>query len=182
MTEINWDSVLRKAQKHMGTTQRKHEAKEKLDRILLGFEVPSGNVSTLYDIADTFAAVLYRSILSAGLHPNVEDRLIDTRVGEPKKLSNGNYMIPVYFEYNLDRSSMSTYKDYGYDINLAKLYNNGVDHQMKQIREFENGIVARVSNTDIPATHFAEDAIHTFMTGYGAKFGVIRVEDTFNEE
>ena len=179
--EIDWDSVIRKAQKHMQSPNRKREAKEKFDRVMLGFEVTAGGVANLYDIADTFAAVLYRSILSAGLHPSVEDRLIDTRVGEPKKLPNGNYIIPVYFENNLDRSSMSTYKDYGYDINIAKLYNNGVDHTMKQIIEYDNGLISKVSNTYIPATHFAEDAINTFMTAYGKEFGVIRVEDTFND-
>lgn len=181
--KINWDSILTKAKKRMEDPDMKKRMEEKMDRIMFGIEVSKNGIANMYDVGDTFAAVLYDVIRSSGLHPSVKDKLIDTHVGEPRKLSNGNYMITVSFSEDLERESMSTLKDYGYNVNLARLYNNGVDHMMQQLfeRRGANKDILLVSNTDIRGVHFAEEAERLFKEQYGKRYHIVDITDNFDE-
>ena len=178
---FNWGSVMAKAQACLEKPAVKKQLREKAERYLLGLEVSPGSFS-LKEVGEQFAAVLSRSIQAAGLSPNVEDVLLNIKVEAPKKLRNGNYMIPVTFGLDLERETMSTRKPY-YPVNLAALYNNGVDHIMKQIFERYGNQKEHllVSNTYIPRSGFAEDAIRIFTDSYGSKYNLVRIESTFDE-
>lgn len=170
-----------KADAYLDSPKMKKKMREKAERILFGIEVVPGGFD-LYDVGSEFARVLKDAIQSSSLIPNVEERLLDIKVGSPKKLRGGNYMIPVTFGDDLTRYTMSTKKDY-YPVNLATLYNNGVDHVMKQIfeRYGEHNEILLRSNTFIGGAHFAESAIKEFTDNYGSKYNLIRIESTFDE-
>lgn len=177
---VNWNSIISKAKSHMSTPARKKEMREKVSRYMLGLEVSPNGLHSVEDAGIKFADVLIRTIRSSGLSANVAARLENVDVGKPYDLGNGRFGIIVYFADNLDRGTMSTKKEY-YDINLAKLYNNGVDHTMKRIYEWDEQGHLSVSVNYIPATNFAEQAIHDFMGNYGTEYNVVKITDTFGE-
>ena len=177
---INWDSILSKAQAHMDTPKRKREMQEKVKQYMLGFEVITNGKHSVEDAGFKFADVLIRTIHSSGLPADVAVRLEDVDVGKPYELGNGRFGIRVYFYSDLDRSSMSSKKEY-YTVNLAKLYNNGVDHVMEPIFEWdETGRLHRSRNV-IWGANFAEQAIADFLGNYGTEYNVVDIKDTFDE-
>lgn len=173
---INWDSIMAKAQKRMESSDKKREIQKRTDDYMLSGRFdgprPTWNVE---DAAYKFVNVLLHAIYREGLPANVEALLERIEVGTPFKWSDGKYKIYVYFENDLDRSSMSTKKDY-YDINLAKLYNDGVDHVMKQIFETDPNGILRVSSSVIPFTGFIEQAVDDFMGNYSTEYNVQNIE------
>ena len=177
---INWDSIIAKAKSHMDSPKMQREVRAKIDRIMLGIEVAPHGMHSVEDAGVKFADVLIRTIQSSGLSPNVIDRLLDIDVGRPMKLSDNTYMIYVSFNSDLERHTMSTKKKY-YEVNLAKLYNNGVDHVMDRIWEWDELGGVHSSNDYIPGEHFAERAIDDFLGNFGTEYNVIRIKDSFYE-
>ena len=175
---INWGSILAKAQAHMDTPRRRQEMKKKTDDIMLGLEAAPQGTHTVEEAGLKFANVLLHSIYASGLDPEVEARLESVDVGKPIKISDGKYMISVYFDTDLDRGTMSTKKDY-YNINLARLYNNGVDHVMDRIFEWDGHGGLHVSRNVITGAHFAEQAVNDFLGNFGTEYNVIDIKDTF---
>ena len=182
---INWDSILKKAQQHMDTPAMKKKVNQKVDDVILSESDLTGtkNVHTALDAGYKFADVLINDIRVAGLPKNVAELLENSvDVLKPYKLTNGTYKVCVYFDKDLQRDSMSTKKEYK-PINLAGLYNYGVDHIMRQIFETtvdETGRkVLQVSTTVIPGTFFMEHAKDDFMGNFATDYNVIEI--TINE-
>ena len=178
MAGINWDSIMKKAAARMEDRSMQSAVSEKIDEIALGkADVMKGlkrPVHSVEEAADKFAGVLHMTILSSGLHPHVEERLANLEYGKPFKIGDRTYQIAVWFEEDLTRETMSTLKDY-YPVDLAELYNDGVDHVMRQLFEWRDtgGVkVLLTSNQVIPATHFMEQAIRDFMGNYGSEYNV----------
>ena len=175
MAVINWDSVMRKAEAHMESPSMKRERSEAVDEIAMSdLQGVRRNTHTVEEAAAKFAGVLYLSIRSAGLHPNVEERLANLEYGNPHKVGDKQYEIYVWFEEDLTRESMSTKKEY-YPVDLAELYNDGVDHVMKQIFEHIDNILL-TSTTVILDTHFMEQAIIDFMGNYASDYHVTDIQ------
>lgn len=173
---INWGSIMAKAQAHMNTPRRRKEMEQKVDEIMLGYvgDAPAG-WHNAEEAGFKFADVLYREIGSAGLPPRVMDALQNAIDVSPAfKLGPGKYRVGVYFGGDLDRESMSTKKAY-YDINLVRLYNDGVDHVMRQIFETDEQGNVMKSSTVIPGTGFMEQAVVDFGGNYGSEYHVIEI-------
>jgi len=177
---INWDSIMAKAQKHMESPTMQREVQKKTDSYMLDakntWSADSPNVT---DAGYKFANTLLHAIYREGFMQNLEADLENIEVGLPFKSSDGRYHIYVYFENDLDRTSMSTKKNY-YDINLANLYNDGVDHVMKRIFEYDEFGGLHISNNRIPATYFMEQAVEDFMGNYASDYNVIGIKINTN--
>ncbi len=180
---VNWDSILGKARAHMKSPERKKEIRETVDRILFGVEFRPG-LFDLYEVGDVFARVLWDEIQDSSIPRMVKERLADISVSEPKRLKNGNYSITVSFSGDLERASMSTRKDYGYKINLARLYNDGwsdtsAPPRSKTIFEWFDRIRYQTTPNIIGA-EFADRAVRAFMEAYGDEYGVTDIRSNFN--
>lgn len=175
---VNWDSIISKAKAHMDTPKRKKEMEDKTHEIMMG-SIENGSPNGWWSVEETgykFADVLYRTIERAGLPPRVAERLQNAiQVSQPYYLNRGHkYMIRVYFADDLERFTMSTHKAY-YPVNLARLYNDGVDHVMPQIWETDEQGNVSTSNTTIPATYFMEIAVDDFGGNYASDCHVIEI-------
>ena len=158
----------------------KKKITERMDDYMMRlFEDHSGGPSdphTVEEAGRKFANILLHNIYAEKFTPNLEARFENVEVGTPFKISDGHYGIYIYFEDDLMRDSMSTLKVYP-EVNLAYLYNNGVDHIMPQIWEWDKTTkTLRVSNTEIPFTGFMEGSIDDFLGNYGSEYNVIRLE------
>ncbi len=130
---------------------------------------------TVEEAGRKFANVLLHNIYTEHFLERLETALENVEVGPPFKLGDGRYGVYVYFENNLQRDSMSSLKHYP-QINLAYLYNDGVDHTMKQIFEWDKSTrTLRASNTFIPFTGFMEQSINDFMGNYGPEYNTISI-------
>ena len=176
---VNWDSIMSKCQASVSSPEMQSNIDNAVGKIMFGISTKPGSYN-IYEVGDTFAAVLWDNIQGAPLPARVIELLADIVVKDPTDNGDGTFSITVTWGGDLDRSSMSTKKDYGYDINLAALYNNGVDHVMKQIFE-TRGNMLMVSSTFIPSTNFIENAINEFMSQYGNKYHVISIQSSFGD-
>ena len=169
---MNWNSILRKAKRCMDSSNMKQKVDKKKGQMLL---------EDMEEAAEKFKDILLKEIRSRPyLPPGVVQVLEDLEAVYPIRLPDGNYQIYIWFTQDLTRGTMSTHKEY-YDINLAKLYNNGVDHIMKTIRETDEFGGWHSSLNHIREEHFAESAIEKFMSRYGDKYHVIEIKHSFDE-
>ena len=76
---------------------------------------------------------------------------------------------------NFNDTTMSSLKSY-YPVDLVELYNDGVDHVMRQIWETDATGRKTTSRTVIPGSHYMEQAIINFMGNYAYEYNVISVE------
>ncbi len=141
-----------------------------------GFGFRKGTAHTPEEAGSKFGQVLRDTIQSSGLPSGVISVLEDYDYSVFKdSRSPFRYMVVVAFAEDTARETMSTKKKY-YTVDLANLYNYGVDHTMDQIVETTpDGTVMR-SRTIIPSEHFVEQAIIDFMGNYGVEYGVDNIE------
>lgn len=149
------------------------EYAEKVDAIMLGtIKVSSGTtLHTPEDAAAKFIEVLSKSIESSGLSANAQDAISKFGYTTPLKMSDGTYLISVYFATDLSRPSLYSEKYEEGLKDLAEMLNDGMsakDHVYgtwhgKKIR----------SKTTFPGTYFMEQAVRDFLGNYGADYNVI---------
>lgn len=176
--KIYMDKIRSKTQDHCAEDRdTRRRIQEVVDREMLKRSFGSGGSNGNYTVEDAgykFANLLLHLIYSNHFMPNLEAALENIEVGEPFKIGDGcHYGIYIYFGNDLTRESMSTKKTYP-TVNLAWLYSEGVDHEMKPIYEWDDGRLRR-SNTDIPYTGFIRQAIDDFMGNYAYDYNVIRI-------
>ena len=179
--KINMDRIRRQAE--IAVAQHPNVRKKiarKMDDYMLGesgdHSGGPGDIHTVEEAGRKFANVLLHNMYAEKFTPNLEARLENVEVGTPFKISDGHYGLYVYFIDDLMRDSMSSYKDYP-QVNLAYLYNDGVDHIMPQIWEWDKSTkTLRVSNNVIPFTGFMEGSIDDFLGNFGSEYNVVRLE------
>lgn len=152
--------------------------KIKDDAILNG--ISNGvKVHTAQEAGEMFGRTLRITIQQSALPAGVVSLLEDYWVGKTIKLGDGKYMVHVGFDKDTTRHTMSTRKEY-YPVDIAELYNDGVDHIMKQIFERDEAGILHTSSTYIPGAHFMEQAIIDFQGNYGTEYNVLEI--TINRE
>lgn len=179
MAGINMDSIIAKAKKHMATPKRKAEIQKKVDDAMMGkARAGKNNAPSAHEAGVQFAKVLEQSINSSGIPASVADAITHIVVDVPVNLGGGKYMVKIKFAPFADgmRQSISTKKSYP-AVNLVDLYNDGVDHIMRQIFERdESGALVAISNPYIPGAHYMETAVANFMGSYASKYNVISLD------
>jgi len=174
MAGINMASIIAKAQRYMESPKMKSKVQNVVDEIAFGVKVKGGGIHSVEDAGFKFADVLLRTIQTSGLDASVADAISHVDVGGMTKLKDGTYLIRVYISPQ-ERESMSTLKSYP-SVDLVELYNDGVDHVMRQIFEHEDNGALKVSRTVIPGTHFMEQAVVDFMGNYSSEYNVISID------
>ncbi len=177
MPEINWDSILEKAQACIAKPENQKKIEKLKDDYVLNNK--SGGRSfhgqhTPVEAGEAFGRVLRATIQSSDLPPGVISLLEDYDVSKAYKIGDGKYMVFVSFDKDTLRGSMSTLKSY-YDVDIAELYNNGVDHIMPRIWERTPDGRLISSLTNIPGSHFMEQAIIDFMGNYSSEYDVLEI-------
>lgn len=180
MVTVNKDSILAKAKACMNTAQKKKEIRDLVDKAMIGqIKLEAGkSVHTPEEAANKFIEVLINSINSSGLSANVASAISNLTHGAAFKLSDGTYMITVYFNGDLSRPSLdsSRYEDIK---DLANLFDTGVDHKMRSVGGKWHGKDYR-SKTVIPGTHFMEQAVQDFMGNYSTEYNVTEISINYN--
>lgn len=173
---INWDSIMKKAKAHVESKEQRNRVSRIMDDYMTGkTPMPRDmkNVHSAEEAGFKFADVLIREIESSPIPERLAEKLASSvHVTPVTKVGDGRYFVRVYFEDVLGES-MSTHKEY-YTVDLAELYNSGVDHVMAQIFETVNKKL-RVSDTIIPGAHFMEQAIIDFEGNYASDYNVIDI-------
>ncbi len=177
MPEINWDSILEKAQACVAKPENQKKIEKLKDNYILNNK--SGGRSfygqhTPVEAGEAFGRVLRATIQSSDLPSGVISLLEDYDVSKAYKISNGKYMVFVSFNKDTLRESMSTFKSY-YNVDIAELYNNGVDHIMPQIWERTPDGKLEISNNYIPGAHFMEQAVVDFFGNFGSEYDVLEI-------
>lgn len=178
MAYVNMESIIGKAKKYMGGSKGIVKQQRILRKAVLGKIKLDGVKSshTPIEAAKKFIEVLESSINGASLSDNAKSALLggfDYNI-----VSGGNdcsYIITINFKENLSRPSLdpSHYKD-GIG-NLAALFNNGVDHTMKQVHGYWHE-KETWSRTTISGTNFMQEARDNFMGNYAEEYNVLNVE------
>ena len=176
MSGINYDSILKKAQAYMQRPEAKKKIEKMRDDALQHGQISNGRViHSAVEAGEKFGQVLRKTIQSSGIPANVIIALEDYDVSHPHKLGDGKYHVMVFFDNDTKRETMSTKKAY-YSIDLAELYNDGVDHIMKPIYEWDEAGGFHKSLTHIPGAHFMEQAVNDFMNNYAAEYNVLDIK------
>ena len=177
MASIDWSAIEAVVNNYIDSPAGYKATKEVVDKIMLGeikIQSESGTTNkTPRQAADMFIQVLKDTINSAGLSSGVTSAISKGIVRSiPYKNGNG-YSINVYWQEDLSRPSLLNDIDDNYDrlVNLAELYDTGVDHTMKRVWGTWHGKKVG-SKTDIKGTHFMDEAVRAFMDSYGSEYGV----------
>ena len=177
MASIDWSAIEAVVNNYIDSPTGQKATKEVVDKIMLGeIEIQSGGGATNKtprQAADMFIQVLKDTINSSGLSAGVTGA-ISKGIVRSAPYKNGNcYSINVYWQEDLSRPSLLNDIDGNYDrlVNLAELYDTGVDHTMEQVWGTWHGKKVG-SKTDIKGTHFMDEAVRTFMDSYGSEYGV----------
>lgn len=174
MAAINWDAIMDKAARYMETDGARRARSKIIDKKMLGGARPGrGGVHTPDDAAEKFISVLHLTIQSSDIPPGVMNALDQIDHTKPYKVGDRTYRVRVYFSDDTIRESMSTKKDY-YPVDLAELYNDGVDHVMQQIFEHQDNVF-KISSAVINGAHFMEQSIEDFLGNYGDAYNVIGI-------
>lgn len=174
MAGINWGSIMKKAEAYMETPAAKKKTQKIIDEYAFGVRTGGKGGHSVKEAGDRFADVLYDAIHTSGLDREVLDDNMGIMVSDPKKLRDGTYMVIVTLPSKM-RDTMSSLKSY-YPVDLVELYNDGVDHVMRQIWETDATGRKTTSRTVIPGSHYMEQAIINFMGNYAYEYNVISVE------
>ena len=130
------------------------------------------NVCSPDDLADKLVSVLRKAMENSGLSENAMNSIGDISYSV-HKLSDGKYMITVYFTGDLTRPSLQPEK-YGHIDDIVLLFNNGVDHAMRPIKGKWHGEEI-YNRTVIPGLHFLEQAIIDFKGNYGSECNIVDI-------
>ena len=173
---INTASILAKAKAYCEHGEGRDRIENEIDNLVLDRD-GHDPAFTMYIPPAWMAAHKFRDVLGDQIHaqsfaPRLEGVLSEVVIHQPEKYARGRYEIGLDYQNDLTRHTMSSFKPY-YPINLALLYNYGVDHHMKRIIEYDEFGGFHASLTDIPATRFMENAIDDFMGAYADDYFVI---------
>lgn len=196
MAGINWDSIMKKANACMNTTQKKREIRTKVDlhmlgKISLGSGGGKGSSHTPEEAADKFIEILMREIkthenasyASGGISRSAIAGFPEIEHGTPYRVGD-KYCIDIYFEGDLSRPSLApSYYD-GIN-NIIALLNSGYEAGHRVYGTWESRawtdderIASLVSRG---GAHFIESAVDNFMGNYSTEYGVekIDISDTY---
>lgn len=180
------ESIIAKAQKCMGTSEKKREVQTYTDNAIMRGKVFSlksiggSGVHTPEEAATMFINVLRSEIAShAGsdassgqLGGSAISALSGLSFSSPQNIAPGVFTIEVNFDDDLYRQSMSSQSD---DVqNIAALLNSGYNAS-KQVFGMWHGHKQASLKTRAGA-HFIDNAIKTFMSTYATEYGVIDIE------
>lgn len=175
----DWSSLESQINKYLETPDGKKKSQEVVDKIMLGeFSMKTNGATdkTPRQAADMFIKVLEDTIKSAGLSSGVEDAISKGIVRSIPYKNGKGYSINIYWEEDLSRPSLlngvrggSVNQDRLVD--LAELYDTGVDHTMNQVWGIWHGKKVG-SKTKIEGAYFMEEAKRLFMDGYATEYGV----------
>lgn len=195
MAGINWDSILKKAERVMGTPGKKRAVEDVVDKVILGkatLEMSRGSASsaTPEEAADKFIELFRRELLnhadgsyeSGKLGPTAIQALSDLRYGTPRKVGN-KYHIDVFFMGNLSRPSLAPSKYSGVE-NIAALLNSGytAGHRVYGVWNRTGVMDERIGSlVSRGGAHFMQNARDDFLGNYGYEYGVedIIISDTY---
>lgn len=178
MAGINMGSILAKAQACMNTPKKQREVRNTIDQVVLGkMSIQQGmSVHTPEEAAAKFIEVLRNTIASSGLSAGAVNAISGLNHGSAHSIGNNQYIIDVYFDGDMSRPSLVPSK-YGGINDLAELFDEGVDHEMRPVHGTWHGHETW-SRTVIPGTHFMEQAISDFMGNYASEYNVISITTT----
>lgn len=180
MASIDWGAIEAVVNNYIDSSDGQKATQEVVDKIMLGgvfIQSKDGVVNkSPRQAADMFIQVLKDTINSAGLSSGVTDAISKGIVRSVPYKNGGGYSINVYWQEDLSRPSLLNGV---YDgsvnqdrlVNLAELYDTGVDHTMNQVwGEWHGKIIG--SKTDIEGAHFMDEAVRMFMDSYGDEYGI----------
>lgn len=196
MAGINWDSIMKKANACMNTTQKKREIKSKIDacmlgQIVLGSGSGKGSSRSPAEAADKFIEVLMKEIqthangsyASGGISRSAIAGFPEIEHGTPYRVGD-KYCIDVYFNGDLSRPSLApSYYD-GIN-NIIALLNSGYEAGHRVYGVWESRAWTddeRIASlTSRGGAHFIESAVDNFMGNYSTEYGVEKIEisDTY---
>lgn len=175
MASINMKSILSKAKTYIGSTVGRNKVDGVVNKVMLGnIRLQSaGVIHTPEEAASKFIEVLKDSIKNAGLSPNAIEAVSNIEQTSAYRTGYNSYVIQVYFVGDMSRPSLDEAK-YGRINDIVALFNNGVDHTMKQVHGVWHGEEAW-SRTTIPGTNFIEQAVTDFMGNYASEYNVTNI-------
>lgn len=186
MPSINMASITAKANSFLKSSQGKKLIQEAVDKKILGelnFFTSAKGLGNIYHAAYVFIDTLRAEIQSSvgadysggGISQEAANEFMNIECGEPEKVKDGVYKIPVYFADNLHRDSVAPQTYRGAD-NIIDLLNAGFETESgKSIRgEWKGERIWTLPYRN--GTQFIENAIRVFMRDYAAKFNVVSVE------
>lgn len=189
--EINWTSILGKAEVCMKTPKMKKGVQEKIDKYMLGgvsFTAANGKmVKSPAEAASTFINILQDEILShqgaryayGDIDPSSINSLLQLDCSKPYRVGN-QYCIDIYFSNDLHRKSLNPARYNGIE-NIVALLNSGYSagHRTYGYWESAGEKIASLANRD--GAHFIEQAIRNFTENYASEYGItdIKVADIY---
>lgn len=177
---------------YVGTSAGKKSIKQIKDEIISGkIKKPSGSKIPTFDEMEQAAAKLCHVVgleareherpdggdVHKGIPHSVVSIIENIDYGKPKKISDTEYSIDLYFTNVLQRPSLMPSKYEGIN-NIVALFNNGeISPKSKYVYgewhgEFHRGITSR------EGTHFIEQAVNDFNGNYGALYNATAEYDT----
>ena len=175
MAAINMDSILAKAEAHMGGKAGQAKVNNMVTKVMLGsITLKSGDKThTPEEAAEKFIEVLKNSISSSGISSDAADAISELSHSSAVHMGGNIYTIEVFFTGDLSRPSLDPgkYEDIN---NLAALLNNGVDHTMRPVYGMWHDHETW-SKTVIKGAHFVDDAVSSFMGNYASEYNVIDI-------
>ena len=186
MPSVNMASIMRKANGYLKTPEGRNRVQEAADKKILGgfdFFTSSKSSVNIYHAAylfiDTLRAEIQSSVgsnYSGGrISQEAANEFMNIECGDPEKVKDGVYKIPVYFADSLHRHSVAPQRYRGAD-NIIDLLNAGFETKSgKSIRGNWNG----KQICTLPyrnGAHFIESAIRVFMRDYAGKYNVTGIE------
>lgn len=180
--KINMSSILGKLEKYMGT----NDGKERRNKLVKSYIAGNAVIESLKnsikgtpeEAGRCLKSCLLESIESSGMSSGVESALTSAvDMTEPVDVSHNDslrYVITVGFFDDMSRPSLlpSKYDDIA---NLADLYNEGVDHWMKQVYGYWHG--RHIGSTQrIEGKHFVEQAVQDFKGNYASDYDVLDIK------
>ena len=169
MAKFNWGQITKQATAAAKEHIKSGKAQKEIDAAMMR---PNAAPEMA---ANVFVDMLIKNILSSGLSPHAIASIANVDHGPVQSNGDGTYSIDINFVANLQRESLQPglYPD-GIN-NLAALFNNGVDHEMKPVHGIWHG-QDTWSRTVIPGSHFVEKTIREFMSGADKRYGVIEIQ------
>lgn len=193
MAGINWDSIIKKAQACMNTTEKKQRAAAIIDtymmsRVGLSFSSPrAGRMPPKPPslAAGKFIEVLRKEIescigtdyASGEMSRSGYIAISELDHGEPYRVGD-KYYIDIYFDDDLSRPSLAPQRYDGIS-NVAALLNNGYTaaHAVYGVWEKHSIGDERIASlTSRGGAHFVQQAVRDFMGNYASEYGVTRID------
>lgn len=191
---ISASALQRKAEAWSKTPEGQRRIKEVIGRYRKEGRITTNAGSSLDSrealiaAADKMMSVLRRDAMDAGLPESVMKHFDSMAYGTPIPLSDGTYMLAIYFTDDLHRDSLENdYTDYEGVDNIIALFNNGAHAEnytygwwdghsptgeaVGKAMPFNNFAWVR-SKKDREGLHFIQQAVADFNGNYGSMYNV----------